>query len=291
MSPILAAALVAAIASAPSDAPRFAEVRLSTGIRMHYAEQGEARGEPIILLHGYSDSWFSFSRVLTPLAREARVYALDLRGHGKTEKPASGYRMRDLAADVLAFMDAKGIVRATVVGHSMGGFVAQQVALAAPKRVSHLVLVATGRSGPDITGFADLERAVATLKDPVPDAFVREFQVSTVHTAVGDAFINRAVEESLRLPARVWRDLAAGMRSTPRAVALGRSGIPTLVLRGDKDVWVSQTENDSLIAMVRASLFKVYPNTGHAVHWEQPATFAKDALAFREGRVSAARSR
>ena len=70
---------------------------------MHFAEQGESRGEPIILLHGYSDSWFSFSRVLTPLAREARVYALDLRGHGKSDQPAAGYGMRDLAADVVAF--------------------------------------------------------------------------------------------------------------------------------------------------------------------------------------------
>ena len=290
MSSILAVAFIAAITVASPDVPRFGEVSLPTGIRMHYAEQGDARGEPIILLHGYSDSWFSFSRVLTPLAREARVYALDLRGHGKTDKPASGYRMRDLATDVLAFMDAKGIARATVVGHSMGGFVAQQVALAAPKRVSHLVLVATGRSGPDITGFADMEAAVATLKDPVPDAFVREFQISTVHTPVGDAFIDRAVEESLRLPARVWRELASGMRATPRAVALGRSGIPTLVLRGDKDIWVSPVENDSLIAMVRASVFKVYPNTGHALHWEQPATFAKDVLVVRASRLSAARS-
>lgn len=126
-----------------------------------------------------------------------------------------------------------------------------------------------------------MENAVATLTDPVPEAFVREFQVSTVHAPVGDAFIDRAVAEGLRLPARVWRELAAGMRATPRAVALGRSGIPTLVLRGEQDAYVSAAENDSLIAMVRASVFKVYPNTGHALHWEQPVTFAKDVLAFR----------
>src|SRR6186997_844966 len=112
-------AALAALAAPPADTPRFGEVQLSTGIRMHYAEQGESRREPIILLHGYSDSWFSFSRVLTPLARETRVYALDLRGHGKTDKPATGYLMRDLAADVVAFMDAKGIAKATVIGHSM----------------------------------------------------------------------------------------------------------------------------------------------------------------------------
>lgn len=280
MSSIVLATLVAAIVASPSDAPRFGEVRLSTGIRMHYAEQGESRGEPIILLHGYSDSWFSFSRVLTPLARESRVYALDLRGHGKTDKPADGYRMRDLAADVVAFMDAKGIARATVIGHSMGGFVAQQVALAVPKRVSHLVLVGTTTSPRAIAGFEELEKAVATLPEPVPESFVREFQLSTVHTPVGDDFINTVVAESLRLPARVWRGLMAGMIATDRAVALGRSGIPTLVLRGEKDAYITAQETVALSTMVAATRTKTYANTGHAPNWEQPAAFAKDVLAF-----------
>src|SRR5687768_13080157 len=143
MSLIHVAAAVAALGASVNDTPRFADIRLATGIRLHYAEQGPATGTPIILLHGYSDSWFSFSLVLPALSRENRVYALDLRGHGNSDRPASGYRMRDMAADVIAFMDAKGIARATIIGHSMGGFVAQHVALAAPRRVSQLVLIGT----------------------------------------------------------------------------------------------------------------------------------------------------
>ena len=282
MSTILLAALALGLAASPSDAPRFGDVKLSTGIRMHYAEQGESRGEPLIMLHGYSDSWFSFSRVLTPLARETRVYALDLRGHGKTDKPAGGYLMRDLAADVIAFMDAKGIVRATVIGHSMGGFVAQQVAFAAPTRVSRLILVGTVRKPTNLAAFGELEKAVMSLSDPVPDAFAREFQLSTVYTPVGDEFINRAVEESLRLPARVWKELATGMIATEAAVSLGRSGIPTLVVRGEKDAYVTEAEADALAKMVAAKRQKTYANTGHAVHWERPAEFVSDVVAFRK---------
>ena len=280
MPSILSAALVWALAVSPPDAPRFGEVQLSTGIRIHYAEQGDARGEPIILLHGYSDSWFSFSRVLTPLARDARVYALDLRGHGKTDKPMSGYLMGDLASDVIAFMDAKGIVRATIVGHSMGSLVAQQVALAAPSRVSHLVLVGAPPTGKDLVGWEDLANAVAALPDPVPEAFAREFQVSTVHTSVGDEFMNNAVSESLRLPARVWRELAAGMAATTLDRALGKSGIPILILRGEKDAYVTATATDSFAVILNAKARKPYPNTGHALHWEQPARFSRDVLAF-----------
>jgi pimeloyl-ACP methyl ester carboxylesterase len=280
MLSILSTTVIAALTVMPPDAPRFGEVRLATGITMHYAEQGDARATPLILLHGYSDSWFSFSRVLAPLARDARVFALDLRGHGKTDKPKSGYLMRDLAADVLAFMDAKGIVRATVVGHSMGGLVAQQVALAAPKRVSHLVLVATGSSATAFVGWNELEQAVATLPDPVPDAFVREFQLSTVHAPVGDEFITRAVSESLRLSAHTWRELAAGMKATPPAEALGKSGIPTLVLHGADDLYVTPAVTADLAAMVNATQRKSYANTGHAIHWEKPTEFARDVLAF-----------
>jgi non-heme chloroperoxidase len=280
MSFMLSAAFISALAVSAPDAPRFGDIQLSTGIKMHYAEQGEARGEPIILLHGYSDSWFSFSRVLTPLSREARVYALDLRGHGKTDKPTSGYQMRDLAADVIAFMDAKGIVRATVVGHSMGSLVAQQVALAVPKRVSHLVLVGAPPTGRHLVGWEDLAQAVAVLPDPIPEAFAREFQVSTVHTPVGDEFMNRAVSESLRLPARVWRELAAGMEVTKLEPALGRAHIPILILRGEKDAYVTGAATDSFAVMVNAKARKEYPNTGHALHWERPREFVKDVLAF-----------
>lgn len=281
MTSILMATVIATLVTPPADTTRFGEVALSTGIRMHYAEQGEPRGEPVILLHGYSDSWFSFSRVLSPLSREAHVYALDMRGHGRSDKPDTGYGMSDLAADVIAFMDAKGIVRATVIGHSMGGLVAQQVALAAPKRVARLVLVGTAKSVNSFTGVAELQQAVASLGDPVPEAFVREFQVSTVHGNVPAAFIDRAVSESLLLPARVWHALMTGMLATEPALALGRSGIPVLVLRGGADAYVSGEATNALVSMVGARRQKTYANTGHAPHWEQPAAFARDVIAFR----------
>ncbi|HJS46726.1 MAG TPA: alpha/beta fold hydrolase, partial [Gemmatimonadales bacterium] len=70
---------------------RFDHIQLSTGVRYHYAEQGPAGGEPFILLHGYSDSWFSWSRVLPLFPAEWRVYALDQRGQGDSDRPAAGY--------------------------------------------------------------------------------------------------------------------------------------------------------------------------------------------------------
>src|SRR5215510_5033689 len=120
---------------------RFADARLTTGVRLRYAEGGDPAGRPIMLLHGYTDSWFSFTRALPYFDPSWRVYILDQRGHGDSERPAGGYTFPDFAADVIAFMDAKGIQRATLVGHSMGSLVAQGVAIAAPERVERLVLI------------------------------------------------------------------------------------------------------------------------------------------------------
>jgi non-heme chloroperoxidase len=125
---------------------RLADAHLTTGVRLHYAEQGDIAAHPLILLHGYTDLWVSFSAVLPALAATYHAYALDQRGHGDSDRPASGYTMPDFAADVVAFMAAMGLTRATLVGHSMGSFVAQQVALAAPECVARLVLIASATS-------------------------------------------------------------------------------------------------------------------------------------------------
>jgi len=280
MPAIHLAALIAVLSAPANDTPRFADINLSTGVRLHYAEQGPAQGTPMILLHGYSDSWFSYSLVLSALARDRRVYALDLRGHGNSDRPASGYAMRDLADDVVAFMDAKAIARATIVGHSMGGFVAQQVALAAPQRVSALVLMGTGTAPRNFVGLDQFEKFVKDLSDPVPDAFARDFQMSTIQAPVSQAFIDRAVAESLKLPARVWREIMAGLMAYEPAVALGRSRIPTLVVHGLKDPYISSAEADSLAAMVGTTRVVKYANAGHAMHWEHPGVVARDVLAF-----------
>lgn len=291
----LTGALLAGLAGAPlasnppvspAPTPRLAEVRLSTGVRMHYAEQGDPRGGAVILIHGYSDSWFSYSRVLPLLADRYHVYALDLRGHGNSDRPAAGYHMRDLAADVIAFMDAKGIVRASVVGHSMGSIVAQQVALAAPRRVSCLVLIGSATSIRNVNGVLDLKRAVDSLPDPVPEEFVREFQRSTIHLPVPEAFMDGVVSESRKLPARVWRELMAGMLATDPPLALGRARIPTLVVWGDKDTLMPRAEQEALVKMLRTATLTVYPDTGHDPQWERPEAFARDLQQFlqRPGR-------
>jgi len=92
------------------------DVRLKTGVRVRYVEQDDPNGIPVIMLHGYTDSSVSYSRVLPLMNAKYRVFALDQRGHGDSDRPASGYKFSDFAADVVAFMDAKNLKKAVVVG-------------------------------------------------------------------------------------------------------------------------------------------------------------------------------
>ena len=103
-------------------------VTLSEDINLEYAETGETNGGPVIFLHGYSDSWKSFQPVLPYLPSSIHAFYLSQRGHGNSSKPLTGYHPKDFAKDISAFMKVWNIKSAIIVGHSMGGTVAQRFA-------------------------------------------------------------------------------------------------------------------------------------------------------------------
>ena len=258
---------------------RFADARLSTGVRLHYAEQGDSAGNPLIFLHGITDSWFSFSRVLPLLSSRHRAWALDQRGHGDSERPSSGYGMQDFAGDVLAFMDGMGLERATLVGHSMGSLVALEAGLRAPSRISKLVLIGSG-AHVQSDEMRLLQRQFGMLDDPVPAEFAREFQLSTIYRSVPDEFLQRAVEESRKAPARVWRDALDAHLAVDYTDRLADLGMPALLLWGDHDETFPRAGQKTLAANLPNATPRIYPATGHALHWERPLDFVSDLEQF-----------
>jgi non-heme chloroperoxidase len=246
---------------------------LPTGLRLHFVEQGDRDGIPAILLHGYSDTSYSYSGVLPLLPPRIHAYALDQRGHGDSDKPASGYSMPQLADDVLAFMDTRGITKAVIVGHSMGSFVAQQVALRAPSRVQALVLIGSAPHVNALNGMDEFEAAVAALTDPVPLEFTREFQESTIHAPVPAAFVSRV---------SAWQQLMRGMRGMESTVGLRALTIPALLAWGDRDALVPRDAVDALLGQLPGATLSVYRDTGHATHWERPERFAQELADFLE---------
>src|SRR5918994_1357617 len=211
----------------------FTTTRLATGLRVHYAEQGNSTGEAIIFLHAYVDSWFTFSRMLPLLSTEYHAFAPDQRGHGDSDKPRCCYTVDDYAADVDAFMEELEIDDATLVGSSSAGMIAQRVALDYPHRVSRLVLIG----------------APTTL---VNNEFVRQFQASTIHHPISEEFLAGLVSESLKVPAHVWHDYWKGLLLTvDDTVRLGEIDAPTLLLSGERDALLPREEQERNSAAIR----------------------------------------
>lgn len=262
---------------------RFADAHLRTGVRLRYAEQGSPRGEALILLHGLTDSWFSFSRILPSLPGSLHVFALDQRGQGDSDKPASGYTMADLGDDVLAFMDTMGIRDATILGHSMGSFVAQRVAITAPERVRRLILIGSATT-PHNEVVLGVQAELAKLPAVMPDAFLHDFQYSTIHAPVPDAFMTRVIEESAKVPTRVASALLDGMLASGDSARIGGVRVPTLIMWGEHDAVFPKSESLLLRERIAGSELRLYPGVGHAPHWEAPEDVVRDLLEFFDRR-------
>src|SRR5919107_1751021 len=262
----------------------FATTQLATGVRLHYAERGDEVGEAIVFLHGYSDSWYSFSRVLPLLSPEYHAFAFDQRGHGDSDKPECCYTLDDFAADVDAFMDAVGIEEATLVGDSSGGMIAQRVALDYPHRVSRLVLIGSPTTLLNNEAVMEAGEKMLALEDPISPEFIREWVVGMIHYPLPEEFLAGAISESLKVPARVWRDYYEGVVLTVDDTArLGEIGAPTLILWGEQDALLPREEQERRAAVIPDARLKVYPEIGHFAHWVRPEWVVRDLEVFMRG--------
>ena len=253
----------------------------SAGLALDYIEQGDPAGVPLILLHGYTDSWRSFRLMLRALPKWIRAIALSQRGHGDSDKPASRYDAAIFAADLAAFMDRLGIERAAIAGHSMGSLVAQRFAATLPHRTLGLVLLGAFKA---VKGNADVEAmwrdTVAGFTDRADPAFVREFQHSTLAKPVPADFFEMVVAESLKVPGHVWRTALRGMLDEDDSGELGKITAPTLILWGDQDAFCAAAEQRALQSAILGARLVTYAGAGHALHWEEPDRAAEDIAGF-----------
>lgn len=254
---------------------------LPNSVTLSYLDQGHVVEPAIVLLPGLTDSWRSYERVLPLLPDSLRVIAVSLRGHGDSDKPEGGYRAKDFAGDVGALLDELGISRVVAVGHSSAGLVAQRLAIDHPERTIGLVLESSFST---LLGREDLQEMVATtivsLQDPIDPAFVLQFQGGTILRSVPEAFLDAMVEESLKVPARVWREAFSGLLLEDHTSELAEIGTPTLLIWGDGDAIIGRMQQEAILSAVTGSRLVVYSGVGHTPHWEDPARFADDLVAF-----------
>ncbi|HEU5306508.1 MAG TPA: alpha/beta hydrolase [Acidimicrobiia bacterium] len=259
------------------------KVTLASGVALSYMEMGAMSGPTLILLPGPTDSWRSYEPVLDCFPRSIRVVAVSQRGHGDSDKPATGYRVEDLAADVVALLDALGIGRAVVAGHSGSCLVARRVALDHPERIAGLVLEASPST---LRGHAELaafvESVVVTLEDPIDPDFARSFVADTSSEGLAPELLDELASELTKVPARVWHQLFAGLLDYDDLSELARVAAPTLLVWGDADTLVTRNMQATLAHHIGAAELRVYHGVGHTPRWEEPARFARDVAMFVE---------
>lgn len=256
--------------------------KISGGREYEYAFVGDMV-DPIVMLHGYGDSWYSFNGMLEACPEGVSAVAISQRGHGNSDKPATGYSIQEYAKDALEVFDVLGIKRAPIVGHSMGTFIAQEIALMAPSRVSHLCLIAAAATGDNeiLRGLTDETK---DLPDPVPRAFAHDFQAGTCANPLGPGMsLERIVDESMLVPAHVWHQALLGLigyRPETNDPDLSAIICPTLIMWGDRDEIFLEGEQKRLARLIKGAKRVDYAGIGHGLQWEKPEEAMRDVLEF-----------
>lgn len=307
-------------------------VVLSTGITMRYHEVGPSGGPVVFLLHGYTDTSRSLSLVMATLHRlmpRLDLIAPDLRGHGQSSLPAGSgcpaapdtcFRPIDFARDIVAFMDQRHIQRATIVGHSMGTLVAQELGLSFPQRVDKLVLISTATDGQSEPPLGDLFYGLigsvwepayidagytwpdgvyavpGTVAAPGFDDFVR--YAWTADAIADPSFVSQIVPETEATPLGTWIGALQAILGVDNTQRLTQLKAPTFVAWAVQDDLFSRAIEQKLIDSLTVAAhnggsfwwkqYGVLPvpadgsqtDFGHNIVWEAPDALALDIASF-----------
>ena len=260
----------------------------TNGIDLYYELHGS--GEPLLLIPGLGYDGWMWHRMIPGLAEHFQVISLDNRGSGQSAKPPGPYSAKLLAADVMGLLDDLSLQRARVMGHSMGGFIAQALALDYPERVDKLILSATNFGGPRHVPITP--EAMTVLTDVSGDPIERLRRGIVISCAAGFAEKNpEFVEEWVNFrvqhpidPAGYQAQLAIGLSLLPEAAAfegrLGNVKAPTLILFGAQDKVVPPGNADLLAARIPGAQVVLLPDAGHFFPFETPGAANAAVIRF-----------
>lgn len=266
---------------------KFAEI---DGVKLHYQEKGT--GTAVVLIHGYTSSTYSWKDIFEPLAEKFHVIAVDLKGFGFSEKPEGDYTRREQGRLVDGLLAHLKIEEAWLVGNSMGGETALNVALQNPNRVEGLILV-------DSAGVKfDSRNGFTPWYISMP--FVGRAFGSVVLTS--DALVRAGLEKSYYDKTKISAEQVAyyhqplktnnGQRAAmlarqqfslyPVEDKLGEIDKPTLIIWGAEDEVIPLSAGQKMNSLIKGSEIKVYEKVGHIPQEEVPDKVLSDIVNFIE---------
>jgi 3-oxoadipate enol-lactonase len=244
-------------------------------VRIGWERRGS--GAPLLLVHGLGYARWGWEPVLEPLERSFDVILFDNRGIGESDAPPGPYTVAELATDAAQVLDEAGVERAHVLGTSLGGMVAQELALTAPERVDRLVLACTTPGGP--AAFPMPERTVQLMTS---GATLRQFVENALAPRPDPELVDRILRhrEATAQPLDAWSAQAAAGATFDALDRIARVEAPTLILHGTEDAVVDSRNSSLLASRIPDSRVELFPGGGHLFFWEQPDRFVDIVTEF-----------
>jgi len=253
----------------------------ANGIRIAYEIQGA--GRPLILIAGVGyGAWF-WHKILPGLAEHNQVITFDNRGAGGSDKPAGPYTVSMMAADTAGLMDALGIADASVMGHSLGGFIAQELIVTRPDLVSKLILASTNYGGTKVIPITSEAMDVLTNREGDPLELVRrgiaiacaprfvKKQMSLVQELINYRFTNPVPVPQYQSQVAAGAGMVA-LTDEQIDLRMNAIQVPTLILFGEFDRVVPPGNADLMVSKITNAQSKTLPATGHMFPIEDPDT-------------------
>jgi pimeloyl-ACP methyl ester carboxylesterase len=228
-------------------------------------------------VHGLGYARWGWEPVVPGLAESFDVLLFDNRGIGESDAPPGPYTVAELAGDALQVLNEAGVERAHVLGTSLGGMVAQELALAAPERVDRLVLACTTPGGPE--SFPMPEQ---TVKLMTSGATLRQFVENALAPDPDDEIVERILRhrQATAQPFEAWSAQAAAGASFDALERIAQIAAPTLVLHGTEDAVVDSRNTTLLALRIPDARVELFPGGGHLFFWEQPERFVEVVTEF-----------
>jgi pimeloyl-ACP methyl ester carboxylesterase len=269
----------------------------ANGIDIYFEEHGS--GEPLLLIMGWGGNAATWQPQLPGLAEHHRLILFDNRGVGRTSAPDEPYTIPQMAADTLGVLDALDVARAHVFGISMGGMIAQELALEHPERVTSLVLGCTTAGSAKAPGATKLHGEIATFRETVGDdgpdlewfaEFLRRLWTKDA-LMKSDPHLQDFVFSMIRFP-----PAPHGIRRQAEAIArhdtferLHRISVPTLITTGAEDTLIDPENSELLAQLIPNAELRIFEGLLHAFHLERPDLVNSVIIEFLARATRAAR--